>query len=112
MQTEPLREQGSPRACTQHTGALQPEQIDKPATKSWQLGPPIREIADDVSTEQLQVFRERYQAFRAGEARGAKGEVADISSGLSTQAMMSRIHAPGHCLDEDYEDTREVGLLF
>lgn len=106
-ETEPLLERGVLRARTSrlsHCVNVKEVQLGPPEV---QLGPPISRLTDNVSAEELQVFRERYQAFRAGKARGAKGEVAGIPS-LSSQAMMSRIHEPGRCMDEDYENTQEV----
>jgi len=41
------------------------------------LGPPLNFLPEKIATEELQEYRADYQAFRTGQAMGAKGEIGE-----------------------------------
>jgi len=42
----------------------------------WRLPPPLSILPTDISAQKLESYRVDYQRFRAGDVRGAKGEIA------------------------------------
>eukprot|EP00403_Amphidinium_massartii_P001259 CAMPEP_0178381178 /NCGR_PEP_ID=MMETSP0689_2-20121128/5847_1 /TAXON_ID=160604 /ORGANISM="Amphidinium massartii, Strain CS-259" /LENGTH=993 /DNA_ID=CAMNT_0020001349 /DNA_START=24 /DNA_END=3005 /DNA_ORIENTATION=+ len=69
------------------------------------LDPPLSIIPQDISAEELEIYRQGYQRFRAGNAVGAKGEVSSLfplpqsvhipSSSSRSSARESRSAAAG-----------------
>jgi len=51
---------------------------DEVATLAMKFSPPLDFIPRDISPHKLQEFRQEYRRFRAGESRGAKGELSSV----------------------------------
>eukprot|EP00928_Gymnodinium_smaydae_P067663 TRINITY_DN5066_c0_g1_i1.p1 TRINITY_DN5066_c0_g1~~TRINITY_DN5066_c0_g1_i1.p1 ORF type:complete len:445 (-),score=82.60 TRINITY_DN5066_c0_g1_i1:306-1592(-) len=59
---------------------------DAPCTGEKLLPPPLSIIPQSVHAEELAAFRKGYQQFRAGKAKGAKGEISDDRRDVSLGA--------------------------
>jgi len=71
------------------------------ATVSDRLGAPLDILPSNISVEELNLFRMQYQAFRAGQAAGAKGEIHD-----------SRVtHLPPSKVNEELPSVQRVCVL-
>eukprot|EP00928_Gymnodinium_smaydae_P004459 TRINITY_DN11515_c0_g1_i2.p1 TRINITY_DN11515_c0_g1~~TRINITY_DN11515_c0_g1_i2.p1 ORF type:complete len:638 (+),score=153.40 TRINITY_DN11515_c0_g1_i2:108-2021(+) len=85
---------------------------DQETTPIWtaKLGPPLKFLPDTISPEELQAYREKYQAFRAGEARGAKGEVNYLGRfALAVpRRVRARCHGPSKSVEQDYVVSQKV----
>lgn len=79
------------------------------------LPPPLPYVeAAGISPEELAVFRLQYQAFRAGQASGAKGELAQIAAAPHTSSVS--LPAGGASLDASQDPqaarpSRKVAVL-